>query len=61
MRYREQSYRIESDNQEEVGNIFQEELKEKESNGWTLMIYMRYISSRKHVPYGIEYTISKWE
>ena len=61
MRYREQRNSIESDDREELMRIFQKELKEKRADGWELRMDRSYISSKTPVPYGIEYTISKWE
>lgn len=61
MRYREQSNIVESDTKEDVMNTFQNEIEEKRNDGWQLMMYMNYISSKPTVPYGIEYTMSKWE
>lgn len=61
MRYREQRNIIESDTKEEAINIFQQEIKEKQRDGWQWVMHMNYVSSKPAVPYGIEYTISKWE
>lgn len=61
MRYREQSNRIELDNQEELMSTFHQEIKEKQDDGWMFMMYREYISPKNIALYGIEYTVSKWE
>lgn len=61
MRYREQSNKIESDNQEELMSTFKQEIKEKQADGWTFMMYSQYTSSKNIGLYGIEYAMSKWE
>lgn len=61
MRYREQRNIIESDSKEEAINIFQKEVEEKQKDGWQWMMHRKYISLKTDVPYGIEYTMSKWE
>lgn len=61
MRYREQSNKIESDNQEELMSTFQQEIKEKQAEGWMFMMYRQYTSFQNIGLYGIEYAMSKWE
>lgn len=61
MRYMEQCNIIESSTKEEVMSIFQQEIEKKQKDGWQWLSYRSYISSKLAVPYGIEYTISKWE
>lgn len=61
MRYREQRNIIESDTKEDAMSTFQNEIEEKQNDGWQLMLHMNYISSKPTALYGIEYTMSKWE